>query len=161
MTWLLSETRTTRKQGQSSLKNACKHYQPLPHGAGFIQDFSSSPTTTITTITPTNPVDTSRTKRERCHLITVHREASILSSYTSLSSLCMILMGSKCPPSSLVSQELVTVSLLRTKGKGKSRMAEVRKTRLLVGEQPASPQFTKAKHRKLLWVDQMLADRGI
>ena len=70
-------------------------------------------------------------------------------------------MGSKCLPSPLVSQELVTVSLLRTKGKGSSRMAEVRKTRLLVGEQPASPQFTKAKHRKLLWVDQMPADRGI
>ena len=113
MTWLLSEIWTTRKKGQSSLKNAYKHYQLLPHGAGFIQDFSSSPMTTSTTITPPNPVDTSRTQRERCHLITVHGEASILSSYTSLSSCCMILMGSKCLPSPLVSQELMTTSLLR------------------------------------------------
>ena len=86
--------------------NASKHYQPLPHGAGFIQDFTSSPMTTITTITPPDPEDTSRTKRERRHLITVHREVQSL--FLDLSSLCMILMGSKCSPSPLVSQELVT-----------------------------------------------------
>lgn len=142
MTWLLCETQTTRKD-RVLQHNASKHYQPLPHGAGFIQDFTSSPMTTITTITPPDPVDTSRTKRERRHLIAVHREVQSL--FLDLSSLCMILMGSKCSPSPLVSQELVTVSLLATKGKGKSRMVEVRKTRLLVGEQPASPQFTNAK----------------
>lgn len=135
---VLSKEVTTRKQGQSSLKNACKQWQPLPHRTCFIQDLSSSPTTTIITNTPPNPVEP---RRERGHLITGHRAANILSSGTSPSSPSVILMGSKCPPPPLLSQGLVSIPLLRTKGK--SRMAEVRWA--MVGEHPASATVYQGK----------------